>query len=604
MLMSRNGLVHAMVLASSVFTFASIGCLSDEGANRPSEAEAAGSVDSASQTQRVRRYIESLGFSPDAIVDKGNDLVAEGDIGFPKDMALPSYANAFLAETFQYWNASAGAVSHKKVRNVLVRADNTAGRDFSSESSNLDYAIMVLNRSFSDLHFSRVTTTNQDILVYTAGAAAGDQTTAQASWPSAGNPGPTLQVFNGPDSAYFKMSDSMKRRVLTHELQHCLGVMHTNDGTTSNLVPNTPDAAHEEDFSVMHAPSDWYYSGRDIGWENALSRYDHMTLQYLYPYWRVQRAADVNGDKKADLVMVRASDNAVFFKLSNGTVLGSTVSAGTFGSQTGQFFTGDINGDGKSDLLFANGGTIQVRYSNGNGFGTVSTLVSGFGSTANGGQYIPLDFNGDGKTDILFVSYMNRTINVRVSTGSGLSSTTYTKTFGDSAGEFFVGDFNGDKKMDVLCANRPTQTLANPSVLQPHTVDIVYSNGTGFGSSSQLICGDCFGHISWDGIYFMGDFNGDGKDDIYFKSTDGTFYVALSTGSALGAVVASNVWGNTIDCEMHVGDFNGDGKADMFVVGRGGGAWLATSGGTSWLGGKALVSPGEFGDIAFGDNFL
>jgi len=94
----------------------------------------------------------------------------------------------------------------------------------------------------------------------------------------------------------------------------------------------------------------------------------------------------------------------------------------------------------------------------------------------------------------------------------------------------------------------------------------------------------------------VGDFDGDGRDDIvtFLRGTSssvgtGDVYVALSNGSAFGAGIKWNNWfciGNEIPM---VGDFSGDGKADIatFVHETGSGTlrgdvFVAASSGTTF----------------------
>lgn len=577
------------------------GCQSTEEGALPLQPKAEQPDGETPQAAKVRAHILSLGFPPGQIVSEADRFVVDGCISFMKDMAVP-VVNP-LAKKSQY---NQGRVNQSVSRTIRVRVDD----NMAGEIPNVDAALLVLNRSFSDLHFTRVSTSNQHILLANKTITPTPIWSALAAFPSASyaKPGPTIDV--NARGAYWQTGDNLRRRVLIHELLHCVGMVHNQEKDAGgnnifpggSLVTSTPDFAHEDPFSIMHAPGDWYYEGRDIGWENALSRYDHMAIQHLYPYWRNQRSADVNGDRKADMILVQASNNAVSYKLSNGSSLGSTLTAGTFGDQAGQYFTGDINGDGRSDLLFGKTGAITIRYSNGNGFDAPQALVSNFGSTGYGGGYQTLDFNGDGRDDVMFVEYTSAKIWIMLSTGKALGAT-YSKVFGDRAGQYFVGDFNGDNKDDIFCANRPTQDIANPSTLLPHTVDIIYSNGTSFGAVQQLICGDCFGHISWGGMYMSADFNNDKKDDIIFKDVNGKLIVALSTGSGLGTVIGSTTGMGDITTFFHVGDFNGDGRADVFGNAHGGMARVQFSNGSSWGTITSLISIG-FGNLASGDSFF
>src|SRR3989440_378311 len=74
--------------------------------------------------------------------------------------------------------------------------------------------------------------------------------------------------------------------------------------------------------------------------------------------------------------------------------------------------------------------------------------------------------------------------------------------------------------------------------------------------------------------FFVGDFDGDGKDDVYvFNATDWAFpYLALchSTGTSLECTKMYTLtlpgWGDMkLHDEFHVADFDGDGKDDLYL---------------------------------------
>jgi hypothetical protein len=112
-------------------------------------------------------------------------------------------------------------------------------------------------------------------------------------------------------------------------------------------------------------------------------------------------------------------------------------------------------------------------------------------------------------------------------------------------------------------------------------VETLLSNGTAFDAPSNWTPA---GNGS-DGKWYVGDFNGDGKADI-FRYLDGTSGadVFLSDGTSF---VYDNSWtpaGFGSDNKWYVGDFNGDGKTDMFRYLDGtSGADMFLSNGTSFV---------------------
>jgi FG-GAP-like repeat/Domain of unknown function (DUF4114) len=118
-----------------------------------------------------------------------------------------------------------------------------------------------------------------------------------------------------------------------------------------------------------------------------------------------------------------------------------------------------------------------------------------------------------------------------------------------------AGDFNGDGKKDLAVANG-----------SDGTVTVLLSNGSGSFSSSSFsvsVCSPAFRSIA------VGDFNGDGKQDLVLAGRDyASAFVFLGNGS--GGFSSSSYF--SVGCSPYfvaVGDFNGDGKQDLVSANRG-----------------------------------
>lgn len=283
---------------------------------------------------------------------------------------------------------------------------------------------------------------------------------------------------------------------------------------------------------------------------------------------------DFNGDGRSDILW--ANDNGAVFDLL-GTANGGFTNNGDYSSLnlgTGWHVAGtaDLNGDGKADMLLRNDngaifdllGTANGGFTN-NGDASFVSVATSWHVAGTG------DFNGDGRDDILWrndngtIYDMLGTANGGV-TNNGDQSSITVGTAWHVAG---IGDFNNDGRDDILWRND------NGAIF-----DMLGTSTGGFvnnGDNSSVNM-----PTSWH-VAGIGDFNGDGFDDILWRNDSGAIYDML--GRANGAFVSNGDNSSVnVDNSWHlasVADFNGDGRSDILWRNDSGAAFdmLATANG-------------------------
>jgi FG-GAP-like repeat len=176
------------------------------------------------------------------------------------------------------------------------------------------------------------------------------------------------------------------------------------------------------------------------------------------------------------------------------------------------------------------------------------------------------DFNGDGRSDLLWRDRQSGAITDWLGQADGSfignfenAAASATKNWGFAG----TGDFNGDGRDDILW----------------HDFDGTITEWLGTATGGFVInpAAHIFAPFIWS-VAGTGDFNGDGRTDILWQASDGsiTNWLAQADGSFQGnfSVAAAN---KEIYWEVAaVGDFNGDGRDDIL--------WRDFNAVTAWYG--------------------
>lgn len=338
---------------------------------------------------------------------------------------------------------------------------------------------------------------------------------------------------------------------------------------------------------------------------------------------------DVNGDGRADLVLVTLGPNGLYSSPTYVPVIRHGQADGTFSASSplvsfplqispGMVLAGDFNGDGYTDLILfgsqGSGGSSSYQVLLNDGTGNFTASGSGaLPSASYPAQVLAGDFNHDGKLDFAYAaSATGQPFSLYLGNGDGTFAAPVT--VGASTGGVPVlanaADLNGDGYTDIVylvaAYNAPNQirmllSAANGSYTDTpvaglpsptlgfvvadfnndHIPDIFAINGNsvGFGLG-QAYLGAGNGTFTAAGTpvlasdgylsappFVAADFDHDGNLDVATRTVlSGPDEIVFLWGDGKGNFTSQGVVSDH-SFTLQVGDVNGDGIADIFAGG-------------------------------------
>lgn len=368
-----------------------------------------------------------------------------------------------------------------------------------------------------------------------------------------------------------------------------LAAADLNGDGRDDLVSTDPDA---DTFTI-------YLNTSTVG--GAVS-FSAQTPQSTPDFPRGAALADVNGDGRADLLLVAQFSNQLAIRLNTTPVGSTSISFGapvTFStpSQPVALAVGDLNNDGRSDVAVANtlGNSVSVFLNTTTPGAGVPTLGArqdfGTGQNPDDNSVLIADLNNDGRRELVVTARTSGTVNVFPNvTAPGALSVSFGSrrdfVVGSQPRAVVAGDINGDGGIDLVVANSGNSTLAVlRNTTAPGVTALTFEAAAPLPNSTEPY-----------GIA-IADFNGDGKVDLVGSGAvssnlavhrnltapgSATLSFSPSTPISVGGANRQNVIAR---------DFNSDGRIDLVAGNRNGGSEALTTFPNNTVNGASNITP-------------